>query len=102
MGTAWPMANEWVYRRTQAGMAVLQRQDVTVPFDARRALDLIAGDTHPDTLRARFPRLTTGAVLRILDDLVARGLLEAIPVQAHHDLDFTASLSLAQLRKTAG
>ena len=87
------MANERVYRRTQAGMTALQRQDVTVPFDARRVLDVIEGDTHPDTLRTRFPRLTTGAALRILDDLVARGLLEAVPVQAHHDLDFTASLA---------
>ena len=96
------MANERLYRRTQAGVAALARQDATMAFDYRRVLGVVDGDMHPDTLRARFPRLTALAAIRILDDLVARGLLEAVAVEAHHDLDFTASLSLAGLRKAAG
>jgi hypothetical protein len=93
------MTNERLYRRTQAGVVALERQDAGVPLDCRRVLGLVEGDMHPDTLRARSPRLTATATARILDDLVARGLLEALAVQAHHDLDFTVTLSLAQLRK---
>ena len=90
------MANERLYRRTQAGTTALQQQDAGVPLACRRVLSLVDGDTHPDTLRARLPNLSASAAVRMLDDLVARGLLEAIALQAHHDLDFTSSLTFAR------
>jgi hypothetical protein len=90
------MANERLYRRTQAGTTALQQQDAGVPLALRRMLSLVEGDTHPDTLRARVPNLTAAAAVRMLDDLVARGLLDAIALQADHDLDFTGSFTLGR------
>jgi hypothetical protein len=92
------MANERLYRRTEAGTTAVQQQDAGVPLAYRRLLSLVEGDTHPDTLRARVPSLSPAAAARMLDELVARGLLEAIAVQAHHDLDFTGSFTLARPR----
>ena len=57
---------------------------------------------HPDTLRARFPRLSQEATARLLDELVERGLLEAVEAMEQHDFDFTNTLNLADLQKAAG
>ena len=96
------MASARLYRRTEAGEAAWQRQDALVPVEYRRLLGLIESDTHPDTLSARFPRLSAAAAARLLDDLVERGLLEAVEVEEHHGLDFTNSFNLADLGKAAG
>jgi hypothetical protein len=93
------MAGERVYRRTQAGTAAWQRQDPRVPLEFRRIVGLIEGDTHPDNLRARLSaRFTIEETVEILDELVARGLLEAVETAQHQDLDFTGSLNFAALR----
>lgn len=96
------MASGRVYRRTEAGKTAWQRQDAGVPLEYRRLLGLIESDTHPDNLRARFPRLSADAAARLLDELVERGFLEAVEAEEHHDLDFTSNFSLADLRKAAG
>jgi hypothetical protein len=92
------MANGRVYRRTPAGTAVWQRQDPRVPVEYRRIVGLIEGDTHPDNLRARLSRLSIDETLVLLDELVARGLLEAVEAAQHQDLDFTGSLNFSALR----
>lgn len=93
------MANGRVYRRSQAGTAAWQRQDPRVPLEFRRIVGLIEGDTHPDNLRARLSaHFTIEETVEILDELVARGLLEAVEATQHQDLDFTASLNFAALR----
>jgi hypothetical protein len=92
------MANGRVYRRTKAGTASWHRQDPSVPVEYRRVVGLIEGDTHPDNLRARLSRFTIQEIVEILDELVARGLLEAVETAQHQDLDFTGSLNFAALR----
>lgn len=96
-----PMASGRVYRRTKAGTAAWQRQDAGVPLEYRRLLGLIENDIHPDSLRVRFARHSPEEMIELLEELVDRGLLEAIEAKKHHDLDFTNSFSLADLRKAA-
>lgn len=75
------MASGRLYRRTEAGTAAWQRPDALVPVEYRRLLGLIESDTHPDTLRARFPRLSADGAARLLDELVERGFLEPVEVE---------------------
>ena len=96
------MASERLYRRTEAGKAAWQLQDALVPVEYRRLLGLIESDTHADTLRARFPRLSADAAARLLDELVERGFLEAVEAEEHHDLDLASRFNLADLGKAAG
>ena len=72
-----------------------------MPLEYRRIVGLIEGETHPDNLRARL-RFSIDETLDLLDELVVRGLLEAAETTEHHDLDFTNSFSLADLKKAAG
>jgi hypothetical protein len=94
------MANGRLYRRTEAGKAAWLRQDGRVPVEYRRILGLIDDtDTHPDSLRARLVRYCEAEALHLLDELVEQGLLETVEASEHHDLDFTNSFNLADLRK---
>lgn len=72
-----------------------------MPLEYRRLLGLIDGDTHPDSLRPRFPGSSEADIVEVLDVLVEQGLLEAVEAAAHHDLDFTGELDLTELRKAA-
>ncbi|HZO00714.1 MAG TPA: hypothetical protein VFB93_05915 [Burkholderiales bacterium] len=96
------MANGRLYRRTQAGEAAWHRQDARVPLEYRRLVGLVEGEMHPDTLRTRLARFSQDEILEILDHLVENGLLETVDTEDHHDLDFTSSFLLGDLRKAAG
>jgi hypothetical protein len=95
------MASGRVYRRTKAGTVAWQRQDAGVPLEYRRLLGLIEGDVHPESLRLRFARYSLDETIELLDELVDRGLLEALDAEEQHDLDFTSSLNFSDLRKAA-
>ena len=89
-----------LYRRTAKGTAVWQRQDPGVPLEFRRILGVIDGDMHPDSLRGRLPFTEIG-LSQLLEELVENGFLEAVDATESHDLDFTGSLNLTDLRKAA-
>ena len=89
-----------LYRRTQAGTTAWQRQDVRVPLEYRRVLGVIDGDVHPDTLRGRLPFTEIG-LNHLLEELVEQGFLESVAASENHDLDFTGSLDLSDIRKAA-
>lgn len=89
-----------LYRRTGKGTAVWQRQDPSVPLEFRRILGIIEGDMHPDSLRGRLPFTEIG-LHQLLEELVEDGYLEAVNASESHDLDFTGSLNLGDLRKAA-
>jgi hypothetical protein len=89
-----------LYRRTGKGTAVWQRQDPSVPLEFRRILGIIDGDMHPDSLRGRLPFTEVG-LQQLLEELVEEGFLEAVDASDTHDLDFTGSLNLTDLRKAA-
>lgn len=95
------MARGRVYRRTAAGTAAWQRQDTSVPIEYRRLLGLFDDDMHTDSLRLRFARYSEAEIIELLDELVGRGLLEAVEATERQDLDFTDSFSLSDLRKAA-
>ena len=95
------MANGRLFRRTKAGTAAWQFQDARVPLEYRRVLGAIDGEVHPDTLRGRLPFSAAG-LADLLDELVEKGLLEAVEANAGHDLDFTGNFSIADLHKAAG
>jgi len=94
------MANRRLYRRTEAGTAAYQRQDARVPLEFRRILGVIDGEMHPDSLRGRLPFTEIG-LSQLLEELVEQGFLEAVQASDGHDLDFTGSLNLSDLRKAA-
>jgi len=87
------MTTARLYVRTEAGKAAWQRQDPRVPVEYRRLLGLIETETHPDSLRARLGRFSEADAIALLDELVERGLLQAVEASAHHDLDFTTNLN---------
>jgi hypothetical protein len=89
-----------LYRRTGKGTAVWQRQDPSVPLEFRRILGVIDGEMHPDSLRGRLPFTEIG-LSQLLEELVEQGFLEAVQASDGHDLDFTGSLNLSDLRKAA-
>ena len=89
-----------LYRRTAKGTAVWQRQDASVPLEFRRVLGIIDGDMHPDSMRGRLPFTEIG-LHQLLEELVEDGYLEAVNASESHDLDFTGSLNLGDLRKAA-
>jgi hypothetical protein len=89
-----------LYRRTGKGTAVWQRQDPSVPLEFRRILGIIDGDMHPDSMRGRLPFTEVG-LQQLLEELVEEGFLEAVDASDTHDLDFTGSLNLTDLRKAA-
>jgi hypothetical protein len=94
------MANGRLYRRTKAGISAWQLQDASVPLEYRRVLGAIDGDIHPDTLRGRLPFSAAG-LADLLDELVEKGLLEAVEAAETHDLDFTGNFNVADFRKAA-
>jgi hypothetical protein len=89
-----------LYRRTGKGTAVWQRQDPRVPLEFRRILGIVDGDMHPDSMRGRLPFTEIG-LQQLLEELVEEGFLEAVDASDTHDLDFTGSLNLTDLRKAA-
>lgn len=94
------MASRQLYRRTQAGTAAWQRQDSRVPLEFRRILGVVVGEVHPDSLRGRLPFTEIG-LSQLLEEMVEQGFLETVAATDSHDLDFTGSLNLADLRKAA-
>jgi hypothetical protein len=95
------MASTHLYRRTEAGKLAWQRQDPRVPLEYRRILGVIEGETHPDFVRARMPHYSADDAVHVLDELVGRGLLEAVEAGEHHDLDFTDEFNVSDFKKPA-
>ncbi len=93
------MAEARLYRRTAAGKAAWQRQDARVPLEYRRILGLIESDTHADSLHTRLAQYSHAEMLRLLEELVEEGLIEAVAASKKHNLDFTDNLNLADIKK---
>ena len=98
----WAVAHR-LFRRTTAGKLAWQRQDARFPLEYRRVLGVIGeAEIHPDNVRGRLGFHSEAEMLHVLNELVEQGLLHAITVNEHHDLDFTGELNLAELRKARG
>jgi DNA-binding HxlR family transcriptional regulator len=92
------MAMERIYRRTAAGQKALMESTIGIAGgEYRRILDLIVDETHFDALRAAMPQYADAVISRWLRELEARGLLESVEGAVEQNLDFTASLGLAEL-----
>lgn len=96
------MASAQLYRRTEAGKLAWQRQDASVPVEYRRVLGLIhEAEVTVDSLRMPLARYPEAALQHLLQEMVERGLLEAVAAGEHHDLDFTGDFKVADLKKGA-
>lgn len=87
------MGGERIYRRTEAAKTALQRQDPGIPVEYRRFLGLIDRDTHPSSLRVRIGRFSEADTRALLDELVKRGLLQAVEAATRNDLDYSGNLA---------
>jgi hypothetical protein len=87
-----------IYRRTKAGRLAWETQNAAVPVDYRRVLGLIKDDISYDSLRAGLVRYSEDEVAELLGELEKRGLVESEQVGSDHDLDFTDSFNVADLR----
>jgi CheY-like chemotaxis protein len=86
-----------IHRLTAAGRAAWDTQDAKVPRDYRRILGLIETEAHSDVIRGYLRRYPDKLIAEWLAELEEMGLLESVPDQADHDLDFTTSLKLPAL-----
>lgn len=77
------------YRLTEAGRAVVDGDDLSVPADYRRMLGLIREDTHFDVIRGALRRYPDKLIREWLGELEEIGFLEIVPSEADLDLDFT-------------
>jgi hypothetical protein len=88
------MANsDFIYRRTVAGWSALET-GAPLAAPLRRILGLIEGETHSHVVRKLMRQHTETNVAEWLSQLQKLGLLEALPSQLVHDLDFTGSFVL--------
>jgi len=81
-----------IYERTAAEVPA------TLRAESRWLLGLIGQDTHAETIRAGMRRYSDERIAELLTELEAMQLVKSRAASASHDLDFTASLSLASLR----
>ena len=81
-----------IYERTAAEVPA------TLRAESRWLLGLISQDTHAETIRSGMRRYTDERIAELLTELEAMQLVKSKAASASHDLDFTASLSLASLR----
>lgn len=87
-----------LYRRTDAGRKAWDTQNTQVPLEYRRVLGLVGHDTDPRELRARLG-WSQAALDEILQELEEGGMLKSIEAGPDRtDLDFTGSLSIADLQ----
>ena len=86
-----------------SGLDRIYERTALAPAEALRAesrwlLGLISCGTHVETIRAGMRRYTDERIAELLTELEALRLVTSVAASREHDLDFTASLSLAALR----
>ena len=89
-----------IYERTEAGMKALEAAG-GLRAESRWLLGLIKSDTHAETIRAGMRRYTDERIAELLTELEAMELVKSVAATKEHDLDFTGSFSLAELRAAA-
>ena len=83
-------STDYIYRRTVAGHSAVE-SDAPIAPPLRRVLGLIDAETHSHVLRRLLRQYTDTMVADWLAQLERLGLVETLPTQVEHDLDFTGS-----------
>ena len=89
------------YCVTDAGSRALTNPSPTLSVPFRRILGLLEGETHFAVIRRGMAMCLETQVVGWLQQLESQGLLKSNAVGAERDLDFTGSLSLADLAAAA-
>ena len=91
-----PMTSaDCIYRRTIAGQSALETGAPLAP-PLRRILDIIEAEMHSHVLRKMLRQHTDTTVGLWLSQLQKLGLLEALPSELEHDLDFTGNFDFSK------
>ena len=69
--------------------------------ESKWLLGLITSGTHAETIRTGMRRYTDERIMELLTELEALQLVKSVAASSEHDLDFTGSFSLAELRAAA-
>ena len=94
-----PMAElNRIYERTAAGLSALEAPASGLRAESRWLLGLIKSGTHAETIRTGMRRYTDERIMELLTELEALQLVKSVAASSAHDLDFTGSFSLAELR----
>ena len=86
-----------IYERTERGVTALEAPGLRA--ESRWLLGLIKSGTHPDSIRCGMRRYSDERIMELLTELEALELVTSVAAKQEHDLDFTGSFSLAELRK---
>jgi len=89
-----------IYHRTRAGEQALRRGDRFADEDAA-VLALIEDIAHFDAISACLPQWSKPRILRLLNALEIRGLVESVPVEWLRELDRLAAYEPAGLRRAS-
>jgi hypothetical protein len=87
---------ERIYRRTHAGLRACVAENSGLSAQYRCILGLMEGDTHSDMFRKVLACYSEKQVFGWLDELQTLGFVESESATPEHDLDFTASLKIAE------
>jgi len=82
-------AERSTYRLTEIGRSVSALDDLSVPADYRRILALLRVDAHFDVIRSALRRYPDKLIAEWMEELEEIGYVEAVPLEADFDLDFT-------------
>lgn len=92
-------ATERLYRRTDAGQSAYENPNSGLGGLHRSILNLVETDTHSELIRVNLRRYyPEKQIFECLDQRQCIGFLESELATAKHDLDFTGSFNIADLR----
>jgi len=90
-----------IYDRTEQGLKALEGTAAGLRAESKWLLGLIKSGTHAETIRTGMRRYSDERIMELLTELEALQLVKSVAASSEHDLDFTGSFSLAELRAAA-
>lgn len=87
-----------IYDRTEQGLKALHGTAAALRAESKWLLGLITSGTHAETIRTGMRRYTDERIAELLTELEALQLVKSVAASSAHDLDFTGSFNLAELR----
>ena len=90
-----------IYDRTEEGLKALDGSVAGLRAESKWLLGLITSGTHAETIRTGMRRYTDERIMELLTELEALQLVKSVAATSAHNLDFTGSFSLAELRAAA-
>jgi len=90
-----------IYDRTEQGLKALEGTAAGLRAESKWLLGLIKSGTHAETIRTGMRRYSDERIMELLTELEALQMVKSVAATSQHNLDFTGSFSLAELRAAA-